>query len=142
MSSVMLSLSRDAKLIFNAFCLTIWCCRYYLLRYRVALGNCLSCELQSSIHDIYTIEKCACSFLLSNIHQMPERLISMCGHYFGSQYCLVRFEPVSVDCCNEITCFGCVFVNSIVEVNLTSFVGSLRLQDCLRRYGVRFSWLL
>ena len=43
------------------------------------------------------------------------------SHYFdkylGSRYCLVCFDPVSVDYRDEITCFCCVFVNAIIEMS-------------------------
>ena len=39
----------------------------------------------------------------------------------GSQDCLIRFKPVPVNCCNEITCFGCVFVNTMVENEFDGF---------------------
>ena len=42
---------------------------------------------------------------------------------------------VSVDCCNEVTCFGCVIVNRIVGMNLTALAGSLWSHDFLRRSG-------
>ena len=38
-----------------------------------------------------------------------------------SQDRVVCFEPVSVDCRNEITCFGCVLVNKIVENEFDDF---------------------
>ena len=38
---------------------------------------------------------------------------------------MVCFEPVSVGCCNAIACFSCVFINSIVEINLKALAGSL-----------------
>ena len=72
---------------------------------------------------------------LMNIdHQHDDLAIKL-----GSQDRLICFEPVSVDCCNVITCFDCIFVNTIVEVNLTAFTGSLWSRDSLRRSGVRFS---
>ena len=58
--------------------------------------------------------------------------------YLGLRYHLVRFEPILVDCCNEITCFSCVFVNTIVEMNLTASVCFLWSRDRLRRSGSRF----
>ena len=45
------------------------------------------------------------------------------------------FVPISVDFRNEITCFGCVSVNTIVEMNLTALESSFRLRDCLNRSG-------
>ena len=39
--------------------------------------------------------------------------------YHGLRDRLVHFGPVLVDCRNKITYPGCVFVNTIVEMNLT-----------------------
>ena len=38
---------------------------------------------------------------------------------------MVHFEPISVDCPNEITLLSCAFVNTIVEMNFTALAGSL-----------------
>ena len=55
--------------------------------------------------------------------------------YLGFQDHLVSFDPVLVDCRNEIMCFGCVFVNTVVETNLTALAGYLWWRYCLRRSG-------
>ena len=56
--------------------------------------------------------------------------------YLGSQDCLILFEPISVDCRNEITRFGCVFVNTIVENEFDGF--RVRSVSCyFRVMGVR-----
>ena len=68
------------------------------------------------------------------------------SHYFDSYLVLrdrlVCFEHISVDCHNEITCFNCVFFNTIVEMNLTALADSLQLRDRLCHGGFRFSLLL
>ena len=39
----------------------------------------------------------------------------------SAQDFLISFEPNSVDCRNKIKCFGCIFINTIVENEFDSF---------------------
>ena len=72
-------------------------------------------------------------------HNDLERNITTSTVTLGRNIVWFVSRPFRLICRNKITCFGCIFVNTIVEMNLTALAGSLWSRYHLSRSGVRFS---